>query len=65
MTKVTHADDNGAQSASGELDDVTARILYPGMADQREEASSEERPSHQFRLSREELARDHRRLSIH
>ena len=65
MVNVTRVDDNGVESATIELDDFTARILHSGMAEKLEEASSEERPSQQFELSREELARDYRRLSVH
>ena len=64
MVKVMHIDDNGDRSATSELDDVTARIRSSGMAEEVEKASSEVRPSHEFELSREELARDYRRLSI-
>jgi hypothetical protein len=65
VVKVTHVDDNGAESATIKLDDLTARILYSGTAEKLEEASSEVHPSHQFELSRQELARDYRRLRIH
>jgi hypothetical protein len=61
---VTRVDDNGVESAPIEPDDFTARSLYSGMSEKLEGAPSE-RPSHQFELSREELARDYRRLSIH
>ncbi len=64
MVNVTHVDDNCAESATIELDDLTVRILYSGTAEKLEEASSEVRPSHQFVLSRQELARDYRRLRI-
>jgi hypothetical protein len=64
VVKVTHVDDNGAESATIELDDLNVRILYPGTAEKLEKASSEVRPSHQFELSRQELARDYRRLRI-
>jgi hypothetical protein len=60
-----HVDDNCAESATIELDDLTVRILNSGPAEKLEEASSEVRPSHQFELSRQELARDYRRLTIH
>jgi hypothetical protein len=63
--KATHVDDNGAQSATIELEDFTARILFSGRAEELEEAPSEVRPRQQFELSREEVARDYRRLSIH
>jgi hypothetical protein len=62
---VTRVDDNGLESAPIETDDFTARNLSSGMTEKLDGASSEERPSHQFELSREELARDYRRLSIH
>ena len=65
MVKVTHVDDNCAESATIELDDLTVRILYSGPAEKLEEAPSEAPPSHQFELSRQELARDYRRLRIH
>jgi hypothetical protein len=65
VVKVTRVDDKCAESATIELDDVTVRILYSGTADKLEEAPSEARPSHQFELSRQELARDYRRLRIH
>jgi hypothetical protein len=65
VVKVTHVDESDAESAAIELDDLTARILYSGRAEKLEETSSEVRPSHQFELSRQELARDYRRLRIH
>ena len=65
MPIVTRFDDNGVESAPIDPDDFTARILSSGMAEELEGAPSEERPSHQFELSRKELARDYRRLSIH
>ena len=64
MVKVMHVDDSGAEVATIELDDFTVKILYSGIAEKLEEASTEVRPSQQFELSREELARDYRRLSI-
>jgi len=64
MVKVMHVDDSGAEVATIELDDFTVKILYSGIAAKLEEASTEVRPSQQFELSREELARDYRRLSI-
>jgi hypothetical protein len=62
---VRRVDENGVESATIDTDDFTAWILSSGMTEKLEGASSEERPSHQFELSREELARDYRRLSIH
>jgi hypothetical protein len=64
MVKVMHVDDSGAEVATIELDDFTVKVLYSGIAENLEEASTEVRPSQQFELSREELARDYRRLSI-
>jgi hypothetical protein len=64
MVKVMHVDDSGAEVATIELDDFTVKVLYSGIAEKLEEASTEVRPSQQFELSREELARDYRRLSI-
>jgi hypothetical protein len=65
VVKAAHVDDNSAQSATIELDDFTSGIFYSGRDEELEEASSGVRPSQQFELSREELARDYRRLSIH
>jgi len=64
MVKVMHVDDSGAEVATIELDDFTVKVLYSGIAENLEEASTGVRPSQQFELSREELARDYRRLSI-
>jgi hypothetical protein len=65
VVEITHVDDNCAESATIELDDLTVRLHYSGAAEKLEEASSEVRPTHQFELSRQELARDYRRLGIH
>jgi hypothetical protein len=65
VTILTRADDNGVESATIEPGDFTAGILSSGRTGKLEGAPSEKRPSHQFELSREELARDYRRLSIH
>ena len=57
MVKVMHVDDSGAEVATIELDDFTVKILYSGIAEKLEEASTEVRPSQQFELSREERQR--------
>jgi hypothetical protein len=46
MGRVTHIGDNAARSATSELDDVTAKIRFSGMAEVLEKASSEVRASH-------------------
>ena len=64
MVKVTRDNDSGAEIATIEPDDFSGKILYSDIAEKLGEASTEARPSQQFELSREELARDYRRLSI-
>jgi hypothetical protein len=64
MVKVTRRRDIGAEVATIELDDFTARVLGSGIAAKLEEASTEACRSQEFELSSEELARDYRRLSI-
>jgi hypothetical protein len=57
MVKVTHVDDSGAEVATIELDDFTVQILYSGIAEMLEEASTEVHASPQFGLSAEERQR--------
>jgi hypothetical protein len=64
MVNVTRVDDIGAEVATIELDDFTVEVLCSGIAEKLDKASTELRPSQQFELSREEIARDYRRLSI-
>jgi hypothetical protein len=64
VVRVTRVNDSGAEVATIELDDFFGKILYSGIAEKLEKASTEACPSQQFELSREELARDYRRLSI-
>jgi hypothetical protein len=64
MAEVTRVSDSSADIAMIDLDDFSGKLLYSGIAGKREEAPTEAYPTHQFELSREELARDYRRLSI-
>ena len=64
MVNVTRVDDIGAEVTTIQLDDFIVKVLCSGIAEKFGEASTEARPSQQFELSREELARDYRRLSI-
>jgi hypothetical protein len=64
MGRVTRVDDIGAEVATIELDDLTVKILCSRIPENLEGASTEARRSQEFELSREELARDYRRLSI-
>jgi hypothetical protein len=57
MVKVTHVDDSGVEGATIELDDFAVQILYSGIAEKLEEASTEVRPSPQCELSKEERQR--------
>jgi hypothetical protein len=64
VVRIARVDDSRAEAAAIELDDFSSNILYLGIAEKLEEASTEVRPSQQFGLSRVEIARDYRRLSI-
>ena len=64
MVRVACVDDSRAEGPAIELDEFSHNSLYSGIAEKLEEAFTEVRPSQQFELSREEIARDYRRLSI-
>jgi hypothetical protein len=63
MVNVTRVGDIGAEVATIELEDFSVDDLHSGIAEKLEKESTELRPSQQFELSREEIARDYRRLS--
>jgi hypothetical protein len=57
MVKVTYVDDSGVEGATIELDDFTVQILYSGIAEKLEKASTEVHPSQPYEMSREERQR--------
>ncbi len=57
MVKVTYVDDGGVEGATIELDDFTVQILYSGIAEKLEKASTEVHPCQPYELSREERQR--------
>jgi hypothetical protein len=54
MVKVIYVSDNGAETATVELDDFTVKVLYPEIADMLQGATADQPcPSPQFKLSRQ------------
>jgi len=64
MIKVTHFSDDGAETASIELDDFTVEVIYSGLAAMlRDAAARPAAPAPSGDLSREALQRRQRVLS--